>query len=135
MLKDLQRKQEVSRKRKLVIDEVYPKLISATVSVDEAKMLVQAINSTLMEKVLSWMQERTFSDIADDVLGRITPTDDRKVEVEALLNTLKDENVFVAREIVEGMGRAIDQMVNDEMKNRKLDSLTADWDKMLHNGN
>lgn len=128
----LQRKWEVSRKHDIVVDKFFPALIDATVSVDEAKMLIQSCSSLLMEEVLQTMQERRFKDISAKLLKRLCPEGERKDEIEKLLKILEPENLFVAREIIEGMTRAIDQMISDEMRERKLGTLKADWDRMLN---
>ena len=129
---ELLRKIEVTRKRNIVVDKFFPALKEASVSVDESKMLIGSMSSLLMEGVLKTMQERKFSEIIPSMLERLCKDGERKEEVEKLLKVLEDENLFVAREIIEGMTRAIEQMVLDEMKGRKLDSLQANWDRMLN---
>ncbi len=129
---ELWREMEVQRKRRIVVEQFYPALCEATVSVDEAKMLVQASASLIMEAVLETMKERKFSEIYSHIISKLSPDDVRKPEIEKLFGTIKGENLFVAREIIEGMTRVIDQMTNDEMRERKLDSLKADWEKMLN---
>lgn len=123
---------EVARKRKIVVDKFYPALINASVSVDEAKMLIQATSTLLMEEVLKTMQERKFSDISGILLKKLSPEGERLAEIAELLAVLDGENLYVAREIIEGMTRAIEQMIGDEMRSRNLDTLKADWERMLN---
>lgn len=130
---EIERDTERARKRKIVVDKFYPALIKATISIDEAKMLLQAIASLTMEEVLKTMQLIKFNDIYDRVLKKLTPDDQKLLQVEELLETIRNENLFVAREIVEGMQRAITQMQHDEDKGRTLDTLTPDWDRYLNN--
>lgn len=129
---EIQRDTERSRKRKIVVEKFYPALIKATISIDEAKMLLQSIASLTMEEVLKTMQHIKFDSIYDRVLKKLTPDDVRLLPVEQLLGTIRNENLFVAREIVEGMQRAIGQMQHDEDKERTLATLKPDWDKMLN---
>jgi len=126
------RDMEVARKRKIVVEKFYPALGQATISVDEAKMLIQAISSSIMEEVLATMRERKLDAIYGRLVKRLAPDGARQLQIEALLNTIRDENLFVAREIVEGMQRAIAQMLHDEEKGRKLESLKPDWNRMLN---
>ncbi len=128
----LARQQEVARKRKIIVEEFYPALVQATVSVDEAKMLISAASSLLMEDVLQTMKERKFDEIYEKLVRRLTPDDVRLLEIEKLFATLKGENLFVAREIIEGMSRAIEHMVLKDLQGRKLDTLNADWQTMLN---
>lgn len=132
LVHDFKRKEEVARKGKIVVDHFYPSLIEATVSIDEAKMLIQSVTSLIMAEVLGTMKEKKFSEIMPSLIEKLCPDNERKEEVTKLLETVKDENIYVAREVIEGMSRAIETMINDEMKDRKLDSLKADWPKMIN---
>lgn len=123
---------EVARKRKLVTEQFYPALVASTVSVDEAKMLIQSMSSLIMEDVMRTMQDRKFSEITDKMLKRLCPDGARAKEVLALLGTLDGENLFIAREVVEGMTNAINQMIQDEMQNRTLNSFEPDWERMMN---
>lgn len=129
---EISRGMEVSRKKIIVKDNFYPALVKATVSVDEAKMLIQSISTLMMEDVLQTMKERKFSELKDKLVDRLCKDGERKEEVETLLATLESENLFVAREIVEGMSNAIEQMILDEMQARNLDTLSPDWERMLN---
>ncbi len=123
---------EVARKRKIVADQFYPALVAATVSVDEAKMLVSAMSSLLMESVMQTMKDRKFQEIRDSVLKKLCPDGAREKEIGTMLDIFLTENLFVTREIVEGMSNAIEQMIYDDMQNRTLNSFTPDWARMLN---
>lgn len=132
ILSDIKRKEEIARKRAIVVDQVYPALKGATVSVAEAQMLVQAISTSVMEQVLGWMKDKQFAQLIPSLLERLCPDGVRRNEVMALLTTVENENVFVAKEILGGMENALNQIVNDDLKNRKLEDLPVDWNKMLN---
>ena len=129
---DIAREFEVERKKRIVVNTFYPALVDATISVDEAKMLVRAISSLMIEEVMKTMFERKFSEISPELLSKLAPSGERKEEIEALLGTLEGENLFVAREIVEGMSNAIEQMVQDDLTSKSLKDFTPDWQKMLN---
>ncbi len=131
LIKEMQNKKEVARKRTIIVDNFYPALVSATVSVDEAKMLVSAMGSLMMEQVLETMKERKFSDIKSALHAKLCEGGERAEEVTALLNTLENENLYVAREIMEGVTRTIDQMILDEMRGRNLGTLKTKWEQYL----
>jgi len=128
----MKRKQEISRKRAVIVDKIYPALVEATISIDEAKMFIQAFSSVIMEQVLGWMKERQFAEILPAVLERLSPDGERREALARLLATVENENIFVAKELVEGVTRAIDQMIHDELKGRKLDTLKPEWDRYLN---
>lgn len=123
---------ERARKRKVVVDQFYPALLDATETIDEAKILLQSIASLMMEEVLRTMKDRKFTEILDRILSKLTPDDIRLLQVSKLLETIRYENLFVSREIIEGMQRAITQMQHDEDRTRKLNSLKPDWDRYLN---
>lgn len=130
---EIKNSQNIKRKRSIIMDTFYPALMEATVSVDEAKALIQALGSSLMSEALRTMRERKFSEISEAVLNVLTK-DERKEEIKNLLSTLENESLFDAREIIEGMTNAIEMMIREEMQGRKLDSLKADWTKYLNGG-
>ena len=130
--KELQNKQEISRKRQIIIHKFYPALIKATISVDESKMLLQAMSSLLMQEVMKTMKERKFDDIIKPLFDVLCTDGQREKGIMALLETFKGENLFVARELIEGMSSSVEKMIADEMQIRKLDTLKTDWDRYLN---
>jgi len=130
--KQMSNQHEVARKRSLIVDEFYPALIKATVSVDEAKALISAMGTLLMEQVLKTMKERKFSDIAMDLQNILCTDGERKDEIGSLLATLANENLFVAREIIEGMTAAIEASIREEMRIRTLATLKTNWEQYLN---
>ena len=66
------------------------------------------------------------------MVEKLSPEGQRLIQIEALLNTIRKENMFVAREIVEGMQRTITRMQHDEDKERTLDTLKPDWNRYLN---
>lgn len=127
----LGQKMEVQRKQAIVKDKLYPALITTALSIDEAKMLVRAISGFIMEDVMGLMKERQFIDLAPKLLEKIAIGKDREPELKKLLDIFERENLFVSKELIEGMSHAIDQMINDEMRSRKLDTLPVDWNRIL----
>lgn len=132
LIKEQENRTEVARKKDIIVNKFYPALVNATVSVDESKALINAMSTLLMEEVLKTMRERKFIEIMDIIAVKLCPDDKRVIEITELLSTLENENLFVAREIIEGMTRAIEAMITEEMRERNLDSLTPNWDKYLN---
>lgn len=132
LVEDVKRKQEVSRKKDILINKFYPALEEATVSIDEAKMLISAISSLMMEEVLSTMKILKFSAVIDNLHTKLCADGQRSEEVKKLLTTLEGENLYVAREILEGVTRSIETMITAEMRDRKLFSLKTNWDLHLN---
>lgn len=125
-------KKEIARKRVVIVEKFYPALIEATVSVDEAKALINALGTLLMEDTLRTMRERKFADISQSLQDMLCRDGERVPEIKKLLETLHGENLFVAREIIEGMTRAIEAMVTEELRGRRLDTLKPHWEAYLN---
>lgn len=132
LIKEAENKKEVSRKRDIVVNKFYPALIEATISVDEAKALVHVMGSLIMEEVLKTMKFRRFADITESLHNHLTKDGERSKEIRVLLESLNGENLFVAREIIEGMSKAIGAMEVAEMRTRNLSTLKADWESYLN---
>lgn len=129
---ELNRTKVLEHKRLIIIEKFYPALVKATISVDESKALINAMGTLLMEEVLKTMKERSFSEIKDNLHKVLCQDGERSEEIRALLDSLEGENLYVSREIIEGMTRAIEAMITEEMRERKLDTLTPDWEKYLN---
>lgn len=124
--------QEVARKRSLIIEHFYPALVEATISVDESKALISAMSNLLMESVLNTMKERQFVEVNTTLHKTLCSDGERSDEIKKLLDTLNGENLYVAREIIEGTTRMIEQAMTDEMRERNLSTLKTDWDRYLN---
>lgn len=125
-------KKEISRKRSLIVDRFYPALIDATVSIAEAESLISAMGSLVMEETLKTMKTLKFADIAPSLFKILCTDGEREDKIEKLLATLHEENLFTAREIIEGMNRAIGAMKYEEMKGRNLATLKTNWEGHLN---
>lgn len=128
---EVKRAAEVQRKQKLVVDRFYPALTSATVSVDEARMLIRAISSLMMEETLQAMRDTQFGSISEKLHKKLTEDGQRVEEVRSLLAVFEKETLFSTRELIEGMLQAIEQMIIEDMQARTLNSFEPNWDKML----
>lgn len=132
IIADELRAKEVSRKRVIVVDYLYPALQEATVSVEEAKALTSAISQLIMAESMKLMREKRFVDVSDSIFKVLCQDGERKEEIMKLLEVFNGENLFTARELVEGMTSAIDKMIREDMQGRKLETLNADWARFLN---
>ena len=121
---------DVSRQKILVKEKLYPALVGATTSVDESKMLIQAITSLLMEEGMKVLREKKVSEIRASFVEKLC-SEGRSDEVDALLAVLDDETLFTARVLLEGMKQVVEQMIIDEMQSRTLNSFEPNWERML----
>lgn len=118
--------------RKLIKEKFYPALVEATISVDEAQMLLQAATGLIMEEAMEKLRSTLVADIRNRLVKKLAPDGNRQVKIEALIDIFHDHTLFEARGHFESMRAVIDQMKTDEMQRRKLDTLTPDWDRYLN---
>ncbi len=127
----IQRDNEIARKRKFIIDKFFPALKEATISVDESTMLLQATVALVMEEAMETLRTKKVKDIKNRLIKRLAPNDERLLQIERLIGLFDDLTLFETRGHFESMKAVIEQMKIDEMQARKLDSFTIDWDRML----
>ena len=123
--------EKIKGQRSLAKDRLYPALVAATVSIDEAKMLLQSISTLVMEDALQVLKDKKTSEVKDRLLKKLCPDGDRAKEVGALLDVFDGETLFDTKSSVEGMAGAIDYMIRKETQERTLNSLTPDWESMM----
>lgn len=121
----MQREKDVKDKREFVKNKFYPALVKASKSIDDGKFLLGSMSNMVMEQFLGAMKDMKFSDL--HLEKKLDPKADNYTEYVELLDIFKDENVFTARELIEGMKNEVQMMVDNELKDRPLTSLKTDF--------
>lgn len=125
ILAELQKSQDFNVKMAFVKDKFYPALIEASRSVDDAQSFLASLSTMMMQKFLGMMKEKKFVELGlADILD---PKDDKYEKLIEMLDLFKDMTVFDAKELIEGMKQEIQLFINEELKDRKLDSLKTSW--------
>lgn len=119
------RVEEANRKKKILKEQVYPGIIKASTSIDDAKFFLTSLSSLMMESFLAEMKERKFKDL--NLLNKLDKADKQYEDYKQFLSIFEEMNVFEAREFVEGVKNEIDLFINDEMKERKLETLKTNF--------
>lgn len=122
---DMKRGAEVKRLRALVKDSIYPAVVDASLSIDDAKFLLHSFSSMMMDKFLESMKEVKFVDLK--LVEKLDPASPKHADYVKLLALFENETVFTARELIEGMKMEIEMMISNEMKERKLDTLKTNF--------
>lgn len=125
IVKGLKDVKEVKRMRSFVKDKFYPQLLTASSSIDDAKFLLTSLANMLMDKFLSQMKEKKFKELSLETM--LDPAHAKHEEYLKILKLFEDENVYVARELIEGMRGEIEMMINAELKERKLETLKTNF--------
>lgn len=122
---------KINSQQDLIEKTVFPAVVAATTSIDEAKMLLRAISTSIMEESMKVLRETKMSDIREGLVKKLTQ-EGRVEEIDALLKSLDDQTLFDSRMLVEGLNSAIEQMILDEMRGRTLRSLDVDWKRVFN---
>lgn len=128
---EVQRDFKRAQDRKLIKERFYPALVDATISVDEAQMLLQAVTSLIMEEAMDTLRATHMKDIRSRLVGKLTKDNERVLQIESLIDVFNDHTLFDARGHFESMRAVIQQMQTDEMQKRSLSTLTPDWGRYL----
>lgn len=122
---------KVNGQQDLIEKVVFPAVVNATTSIDEAKMLLRAISASIMEESMKVLRETKMADIREGLVKKLTE-EGRVEEIDALLKSLDDQTLFDSRMLIEGLSSAIEQMIIDEMRGRTLRSLEVDWKRVFN---
>ena len=125
IIADAKRIKDVKRKREFVSKELYPALIKASESIEDAKFLLGSLSNMIMESFLQEMREKKFKEL--NLSSKLDKKAPNHKEFKALLELFNDETIFISRELVEGMKNEVQMMIDNEMKARKLDTLKTNF--------
>lgn len=128
---EVQRDYKRAQDRKLIKERFYPALVDATISVDEAQMLLQAANSLIMEEAMEILRIKKMDEIKNRVVRKLCPDDTRLLKIENLISVFDGMSLFEVRGHFESMGAVLRQMTTDEMRNRPLSSMNPAWERYL----
>ena len=122
---DMRRQQKARYLRAFIKEKFYPALMEASTSIDDAKFLLSSLSNMVMENFLAQMKETKF--VSLNLGAKLDKKAKNFPQYAAMLALFADENVLQARELIEGMKSEIELFINDEMKKRKLDTLTTNF--------
>lgn len=120
-----------NQSRTFIKESFYPALKDATISVDEAGMLLQATVALIMEEAMDTLRAKKMKEIRNRIVEKLCPDDERLLKIEALISLFDNQSLFETRGHLESMRALITQMQSDEMKSRGLDTMNPDWDRYL----
>ncbi len=123
--------QERAYERQFIKEKFFPALTTATKSVDEAGMLLQAMTSLIMEEALEVLKTKKIHEIQSRLVKKLCPDNERLLEIEGLIHLFEKQTLFKARGYLEGMKGVLEQCKIDEMQKRTLSSMEVDWDRYL----
>lgn len=125
LLAELNKNQKFVEKMKFTKEQFYPAMVKASRNIDDARSFLSSINSVLMQNFLTFMKEKKFSEL--NITDSLDPKDEKYEDYVAMFNLFNDMNVYEAKDIIEGMRAEINLFIDEELKERGLDTLKAHW--------
>lgn len=106
-------------------EKFFPALVNASKNVNDAKMFLTSFSNILMETFLSKMKTIKVGEL--DLTKILNPKDEKYNEFKTMIELFDNQDLFTAKELIEGMKGEIDMWVKDELDNRKLSDLKLKW--------
>ncbi len=127
----LWKEQENKERRQFIIEQFFPALKDATISVDEAGFLLQGIVSLIMEEAMETLKSTRMRDIRSRIVKKLCPNDERLLSIGLLVELFDSQTLFEARGNFEGMRAILEQVKLDEMRAKKLGDIKMEWERYL----
>lgn len=125
LIADLKKSADFMSKMKFVKEVFFPALCKATTSIEDATSNLSIINSVILDKFLARMKDVKMKDI--NIYSNLSASDPQYENLKAMLELFDDKSVFEAKELFEGMKSEISMFLNEEQKERKLETLATKW--------
>lgn len=125
LLADLKGNEKFQEKMAFTRDKFYPALCNASVSIDDASILLSGMNTMIMQEFLGKMKDVKLSEL--NLQNKLEPTNLKFDESKALLDLFAEMNVFDAKDYIEGMRNEINLFLTEEAKERPLKDLKVKW--------
>lgn len=125
IISDLRANKDFQSKLQFTKEKFWPALCKASTSIDDANLLLNGFNTTLMQEFLGLMKEKTIKDLKLE--ERLDGTNERKGEFMELLSIFDGMTVFEVKDHIEGMRNEIALFLTEEQKKRQLIELKPQW--------
>ena len=125
LLREMKNNSAFIKKMKFTREQLFPAVVDASDSIDDAKMFLSSINTVIMERFLGEMKKLTFKDLK--IIEGLDDKGEKFGKYQILLALFDDMTVFDAKDYIEGMRNEIDIWVNDELRERPMSSLNCKW--------
>lgn len=125
ILKHIKSNVDFQKRMTFVKEKFWPALLTASSSIEDAKMLLEGFNTAIMQEFLTKMKVTKLSELM--LATKLDAMNDKFLENQQLLALFEGLSVFDAKDYIEGMRNEIDTFLADEMKARPLSSLKVKW--------
>jgi len=118
---------KVYKMRPKIKDEIYPIVLDASESIDDAKTFTAIIENVINQEFNNQKQTMRVQDL--DIHSKLDPKAPNYNEYKMLLNLLAKETIADALEMISGFPKYIDNVILEETKKRKFKDLVINWEK------
>lgn len=125
LLAELKQNKDFVKKMDFTRNSVYPRLIDATTSIEDALEQLYMINSVIMQGFLELMKEKLTKELK--IVDKLSQTDPKYLAMKTFLELFDEKSVFETKEVLEGLRNEINLFVSEENKKRSLADLKTTW--------
>ena len=125
LLAELTQNKDFVKKMDFTRNSVYPRLIDATTSIEDALEQLYMINSVIMQGFLELMKEKLTKELK--IVDKLSQTDPKYLAMKTFLELFDEKSVFETKEVLEGLRNEINLFVSEENKKRSLADLKITW--------
>lgn len=125
IIADLRKNKEWQARMKFTKEVFFPALCEASVSIDDALILLGGFNTAIMQEFLALMKEKKLSEL--NLENKLDANNEKSVEMKHLLSLFSDMSVFDAKDYIEGMRNELQLFLTEENKVRKLSDIKPKW--------
>lgn len=125
LLGEMKTNADFQKKMVFIKEKFYPALCKASRNVEDATVLLEGFNATLMQSFLGLMKEKKLKDL--NLATKLDAMSDTFAENRDLLELFDTMSVFEAKDYIEGMRNEIALFQREEWKSRPLSSLQVKW--------
>lgn len=123
LFEEAKQKEETTRLRKIVKEQIYPLLLEESKSIDDAKIFCSATAIAIKQAFNNRMKELKVEELK---LNTMLAESQEKERYEKMFNIIKEETILSALKMVDELPNAIDSFIREEMCKRPLTELKAE---------
>ncbi len=122
---ELRQNEEWKKNMTFLKEQFFPALLATGESIEATQMFIGGFHDQIMQSVLGRMKELTMKDLG--ISSKVAAEDPLYDQHRAIVELFDDMDALTAQKLIEGMKGEIELWKSNEMKERKLDSLTVVW--------
>ena len=125
IMADAKRIERVKTQRNKAKNELYPLLLEASESIEDAKFLCNVIATSIKQAFNNQMIEQLVSSL--DLVSKLNTEEKKHDYFKRLIEMFENESIASALAVIDEMPTAIDSFAREDNSKRPLSSLKSDF--------